>query len=251
MKINMPVTNHEVIFDDTQFMLTKTNLKGIITYANQDFIAVSGFSEIELVGSNHNMVRHPDMPIEAFEDMWRNLKAGKPWTGMVKNRTKTGDFYWVIANAAPIIENGQVTGYLSARRKPSRQQVQAATEAYHLFKVGNAKGLLIREGRVVQNTVFNQLTSKLQNIGLSQRMTGLVVLSSFAMAMQVGLNVYMKSIVSPWLSYGIPSVMAILLFWLSNKISHSIKVSLNASTQVLEQIAVNKLDSDIVVQGNN
>lgn len=251
MKINMPVTSEEVIFDDSQFMLTKTDIKGVITYANQDFIKVSGFSEAELVGSNHNMVRHPDMPVEAFEDMWRNLKAGKPWTGMVKNRTKTGDFYWVIANAAPIIENGQVTGYLSARRKPSRQQVQAATEAYHLFKDGNAKRLLIREGRVVQNTVFNQLKSKLQNISLSQRMTALIVLASFAMVMQVGLNISAESAVNPWLIYGIPVATIILLFWISNRITQSIKATLNTSTKALEQIAVNKLDSDIEVQGNS
>jgi len=251
MKINMPVTSKEVIFDDSQFMLTKTDTKGVITYANQDFIKVSGFSEAELVGSNHNMVRHPDMPVEAFEDMWRNLKAGKPWTGMVKNRTKTGDFYWVIANAAPIIENGQVTGYLSARRKPSRQQVQAATEAYHLFKDGNAKGLLIREGRVVQNTAFNQLKSKLQNISLSQRMTALVVLASFAMVVQVGLNISAESAVNPWLIYGIPVATIILLFWISNRITQSIRATLNTSTKALEQIAVNKLDSDIEVQGNS
>ncbi|NOT69692.1 MAG: PAS domain S-box protein [Methylophilaceae bacterium] len=84
MKINMPVTNTEVTFDDTEFMLTKTDLKGVITYANTSFIKISGFSESELIGQNHNMVRHPDMPVEAFADMWRNLKAGQPWTGLVK-----------------------------------------------------------------------------------------------------------------------------------------------------------------------
>ena len=166
MKTNMPVTNTEITFDDSQFMLTKTDTNGVITYANQDFIKVSGFSEAELVGSNHNMVRHPDMPVEAFEDMWRNLKAQKPWTGMVKNRTKSGDFYWVIANAAPIVENGKVTGYLSARRKPSRQQVEIATDAYHQFKLGNAKGMQIFEGKVVQNTTSNKLRSRFQNTSL-------------------------------------------------------------------------------------
>ncbi len=104
MKINMPVTNHEIIFKDDEFMLTKTDLKGVITYTNQDFINVSGFSEEELVGSSHNLVRHPDMPSEAFADLWASLKAGQPWTGMIKNRTKSGDFYWVEANAAPIFE---------------------------------------------------------------------------------------------------------------------------------------------------
>ena len=95
MKINLPVTNKEVMFDDAEYMMTKTDLKGIITYANQSFIKISGYSEAELIGHNHNVVRHPDMPVEAFEDLWRSLRAGKPWSGLVKNRTKTGDFYWV------------------------------------------------------------------------------------------------------------------------------------------------------------
>jgi methyl-accepting chemotaxis protein len=111
VKINMLVTNNEIIFDDKEFMLTKTDLKGVITYANRDFIKISGFSEAELVGSSHNIVRHPDMPTEAFEDMWLTLNAGKPWNGMVKNRTKDGDFYWVMASASPIFESGIVTGF--------------------------------------------------------------------------------------------------------------------------------------------
>ena len=90
MKINMPVTNKEVTFDESEFMLTKTDLKGSITYTNHSFIKISGYSASELTGANHNIVRHPDMPEEAFEDMWHNLNAGRPWVGMVKNRTKNG-----------------------------------------------------------------------------------------------------------------------------------------------------------------
>ena len=190
MKINMPVTNTEIIFDDTQFMLTKTDLKGAITYANKDFIEVSGFSEAELVGQNHNMVRHPDMPVEAFEDMWRSLKAGKPWTGLVKNRTKSGDFYWVEANATPVVENGQVTGFLSVRRKPSRQQVEEATAAYRLFKDGQAKGLTILEGKVVKSSTFNKFKNKLSNITVSQRMLGIVGIAVAVVALQAGIGLY-------------------------------------------------------------
>ena len=163
MKINMPVTSHEVLLDDMAFLLSKTDLNGVITYANQDFIRISGFSESELVGQSHNVVRHPDMPTEAFEDMWRNLKAGKSWTGLVKNRTKSGDYYWVETNAAPIIENGQVTGYLSARKKPSRQQVEAASAVYRLFKDGKAKGLAIRDGKVIKVSSLNKLINNIYN----------------------------------------------------------------------------------------
>ena len=86
MKTNMPVTDHEVELSDTHSIVSMTDLKGRITYINRDFIEVSGFSESELLGQSHNIVRHPDMPVEAFEDLWVNLKAGRPWTGYVKNR---------------------------------------------------------------------------------------------------------------------------------------------------------------------
>ncbi|MDP1658634.1 MAG: PAS domain S-box protein [Methylotenera sp.] len=194
MKINMPVTSNEIIFDDAEFMLTNTDLKGVITYANQDFIKVSGFSEAELLGSSHNMVRHPDMPAEAFEDMWRSLKAGKPWTGMVKNRTKNGDFYWVEANAAPIFESGIVTGFLSARRKPTRQQVDAATDAYNLFKDGKAKDLSIIDGKVVKNSRLLKLKNKFSNFTVCQRLMSMLVLAVVVLVIQAAIGLYQVSV---------------------------------------------------------
>jgi methyl-accepting chemotaxis protein len=179
MKINMPVTQHEVMFDDAQFMLTKTDLKGMITYVNQDFVDVSGFSEAELIGSSHNIVRHPDMPVQAFADMWRNLKKGKPWTGLVKNRTKNGDFYWVEANAAPIFEQGVIIGYLSARKKPNRQEVAVADRAYQLFKENKATNLEIVEGKVVSSNRLAKIKSKLNNLSIAKRLYGVNALAVF------------------------------------------------------------------------
>lgn len=190
MKINLPVTGNEIMFDDAMIMMTRTDVKGIITYTNQDFIKVSGFSEAELVGSSHNIVRHPDMPVEAFKDLWRNLKAGRPWTGLVKNRTQTGDFYWVEANVAPIVEGGAVTGYESVRRKPARSQVEAAGNAYRLFKEGKAKGLMISDGKVVKNTMINKLTRKVNAMKVSQRLAGMIGLAVLAAAMLTGLGLY-------------------------------------------------------------
>lgn len=184
MKINMPVTNHEVMFGDDEFMLTKTDLKGVITYANQDFIKTSGFTAEELIGSSHNIVRHPDMPVEAFADLWGNLKAGRPWDGLVKNRTKQGDYYWVRANVAPILENGQLVGYLSARRKPTRQEVNEADAAYRLFKNGQAQHLAIREGRVVTKNLLSKLKYKLLSFKLSQRLTAIVMLACALLVVQ-------------------------------------------------------------------
>jgi methyl-accepting chemotaxis protein len=150
MRINMPVTNVEVPLRDDTLIVSKTDLKGQITYINKDFLDISGFTEAELIGVSHNIVRHPDMPVEAFEDLWRDLKAERPWTGYVKNRCKNGDYYWVLATATPIRENGQVTGYMSVRRKPTREAVAACEQAYKMFRDKQAGGSQIRHGQVVK-----------------------------------------------------------------------------------------------------
>src|SRR5437868_5167235 len=106
MRKNLPITNVEYEMADGKPIVSKTDLKGKITYINPYFVEVSGFTEEELIGAPHNLVRHPDMPAEAFADLWQTLKAGLPWTGMVKNRRNNGDYYWVVANVTPVIENG-------------------------------------------------------------------------------------------------------------------------------------------------
>jgi len=97
------------------------------------------------MGAPQNIVRHPDMPVEAFADFWHTIKSGKAWTGLVKNRCKNGDHYWVEANAAPLIENGEIVGYTSIRTKPGREQVQAAESAYRAIKAGDTS-LKVQEG---------------------------------------------------------------------------------------------------------
>ena len=144
MKINMPVTDQEVLMKQGSILVTRTDLKGRITFANDDFVEISGFTLKELVGANHNLVRHPDMPPAAFEDLWATLKAGKPWQGMVKNRTKTGDYYWVDANVMPVYEKGRVKEYLSVRYAPTREQI-ARTEALYQ-QINSAKASLHPKG---------------------------------------------------------------------------------------------------------
>ncbi len=130
MKMNMPVTRKEVFLEPGKPIVTKTDLKGIITYANESFISISGFSREELIGENHNIVRHPDMPPEAFEDLWNTVKAGRPWRGLVKNRTKNGDHYWVEAFVTAITVDGRMVGYQSVRNIPKREEVAAAEALY-------------------------------------------------------------------------------------------------------------------------
>lgn len=185
MRTNLPVTNHELELSDQKSIVSKTDLKGRITYINPYFIEVSGFTEEELMGSAHNIVRHPDMPPEAFADMWRSLKAGLPWTGLVKNRCKNGDHYWVVANVTPIVENGQPTGYMSVRSKPSRDQVATAEAIYRRFRQGTARGLAIVDGAVV-TTGLAAWSRAIANLSLSYRLIiGLGVPSLILAAMSV------------------------------------------------------------------
>jgi len=157
MRTNLPVTQQEWVLADGMTIVSKTDLKGRITYVNDDFVQASGFTAAELIGQPHNLVRHPDMPEAAFADLWATLKQGKPWTGLVKNRRKNGDHYWVLANATPIVEGGTVSGYMSVRSKPSREQIDAATGAYQRFKEGRANGLGIRAGRVIRTGLRDRL----------------------------------------------------------------------------------------------
>src|SRR5271168_103251 len=130
MRRNEPITDHEYELPDGEPLVSRTDRGGAIVFANHVFIETSGFSEQELVGAPHNIVRHPHMPEQAFANLWATIKGGRPWDGLVKNRRKTGDFYWVRANVTPMVENGEVTGYISIRSKPSRSQIDRAERAY-------------------------------------------------------------------------------------------------------------------------
>lgn len=138
MKVNEPVTQNEVKMREGSILVSKTDLKGIITYVNRDFCEISGFSEAELIGKNHNMVRHPDMPAAAFQWLWDDLKAELPWTAPVKNRAKNGDYYWVNANVTPIRENGKIVEYMSVRTRPSDAEIAAAEQLYQSINSGDA-----------------------------------------------------------------------------------------------------------------
>jgi aerotaxis receptor len=173
VRTNLPVTGIEYLLKDGQSIVSKTDTKGRITYVNPCFIEVSGFTQEELIGKAHNIVRHPDMPPEAFADLWTTLKAGQPWTGLVKNRRKNGDFYWVTANVVPIKEGGRIAGYMSVRTRPGREQVEAAESLYRRFRENRAAGLAIRRGEVVGTGLLARLRA-LRSLPLGQRL-GLIM----------------------------------------------------------------------------
>ncbi len=181
MRNNQPVTQIEYILRDNQSPISRTDAKGRITFANADFCETSGYAEEELMGKAHNLVRHPDMPEEAFADMWRDLPTGKTWTGLVKNRRKNGDFYWVLANVSPIWENGQITGYASVRMKPERETIAPVEALYKRFREGRAKGLRIEHGNVV-HTGWPGLLERLLHPTIRARLSWLTLIAAVIIA---------------------------------------------------------------------
>ncbi|MBF1800835.1 methyl-accepting chemotaxis protein [Alloalcanivorax profundimaris] len=148
MRDNQPVTQREYQLESDDFLISRTNLRGRITYANPAFVAVSGFDNDELVGAPHNIVRHPDMPEVAFENMWACIKGGDIWIGLVKNRRKNGDHYWVRAHVTPVTEDGEIVGFVSVRLKADRPSIDAAERDYAALREGRGRHLYLHKGEV-------------------------------------------------------------------------------------------------------
>ncbi|ERS83136.1 transducer for aerotaxis sensory component [Marinobacter sp. C1S70] len=137
MRRNEPVTGHEREYPAHYHLITTTDLKGKITAANEEFAEVAGYSIDELVGQPHNLIRHPDMPPQAFANLWETIRKGDSWRGMVKNRCKNGDHYWVDAYVTPIMKNGELVEFQSVRCQPRRSQVRRAEKAYAAWNRGS------------------------------------------------------------------------------------------------------------------
>ncbi len=173
MKNNLPVTQHEHPLIRGALLVSKTDLKGVITYANDAFVEISGFSREELIGKSHNIVRHPDMPPQAFKWLWNTLSEGLPWRGIVKNRCKNGDYYWVKALISPIKSADKVVGYLSVRSVPSRHEI---TQAETLYRKLNESGAQI--GSKFDRYKFKSLSLNLKIQLLIQPMLFVVLASA-------------------------------------------------------------------------
>lgn len=132
------VTDQEVPYPDGKLIVSRTDPKGVITHCNQSFVDMSGFEEAELIGQPHHILRHPDMPAGAFKDLWETVQRGDKWHGYVKNLRKDGAYYWVYATVIPNVRNGEVVGYTSVRRKPSRRRVEESAALYAELLKGEA-----------------------------------------------------------------------------------------------------------------
>lgn len=208
MRVNLPVTNNEFPFPEGEMLVSTTDLSSHITYCNQAFVRVSGYTRDELVGQPHNIIRHPDMPPEAFRDMWATIRSGLPWSAVVKNRRKNGDHYWVVANVTPLVENNQPVGYMSVRTKPSSAQVEQAEALYAAMQgqqqVGAAKPTLL-QGRVVHGGWLQVIARRFK---LSARSTtGFVLLALGGLAMVLGAAASGAGMLS-WLAAGLTTVLA-------------------------------------------
>lgn len=252
MRINHPVSSVEYEIDGSRSIYSTTDLKGRITHANPYFIEVSGFTEEELIGSPHNMVRHPDMPPAAFADLWSTIKSGQPWTAMVKNRRKNGDYYWVEATVTPIMESGAITGYISVRTKPSRHQIDAAARLYKA-EMERPGSLTLRQGNVVTGGLLGRAIALCQlslgqRIGLAQLfMLGVIgalgwtAWTSEAIA-AAGLQVWLGSLAGAAMT-----ASALSWYFLANKIVAPIKTALKvaqgiAGGDLTAAIDVNRTD---------
>ncbi len=240
MRVNLPVTNTEHYLPEGQTIVSKTDLKGRITYVNRPFIEISGFTEEELIGKAHNIVRHPDMPPVAFQDLWDTLKDGKPWRGLVKNRCKNGDYYWVEANASPIYENGSVVGYVSMRTAPDRREVEAAEEIYRLVREGKARGIRVKEGQVVR-TGIRGIFDALRDLGIGSRLAlGFAAVFMLAAGVTVmALRGYGQglSFSSAASLVGAPAAGLLLTAWLWRSITRSIVDPLRRAISLSQAVA--------------
>lgn len=228
MKVNLPVNNIEEPFPRGEYLVSKTDFRGVITQANEAFINISGYTREELIGQNHNLVRHPDMPEQAFEDLWRTVKDGQPWNGIVKNRTKSGGYYWVDAFVVPVRKSGETVGYMSVRSEPTRDQVRQAEQLYR--ELNASKAPIAKAGR---------------GLGIRWRMNMLMLLTMILIAANgaVGHGGLYQS--HPWLAVaGTISSMALIAI-LCHALASSILQPLKQAIRHFDRMSEGKLADQV------
>ena len=180
MRTNLPVTQNAYVFPGDQTLISITDVKGRITYCNANFVEVSGFELSELLGQPHNIVRHPEMPEEACRDLWDSIQSGQPWTALVKNRRKNGDYYWVRANVTPVRDGEKTTGFLSVRTRASDDEIAEAERLYGVMRREAEKGRRVhtlQRGQLVRRTLTGWLARRLRP-GLRGQITLLSILAA-------------------------------------------------------------------------
>ena len=239
MKSNLPVTQNEVAYPKGRYLVSKTDLKGVITHANDAFVEISGYNRQELIGNSHNMVRHPEMPPEAFADLWRTVKSGLPWHGVVKNRCKNGDYYWVKAFVVPVRKNGQTIGYMSVRTEPARELVRQVEGLYRQVREKKAKLPTINPGLLGR---FSFSTRLWTIMGAMAALTAGITVASFAgdLTSERVLFVGVAALISTFIAISVG-------IYLSIKIDRP----LSTVAEFFDQIAEGNLTNDVDVSNRD
>ena len=243
MRKNLPVTSIEYPITDETLIVSQTDTKGKLTFFNDDFVAAAGFASDELMGQPHNIIRHPDMPPEAFDNLWDTLKAGKPWVGAVKNRRKNGDFYWVLATASPIRQNGQVTGYTSVRTQLPADQRKVAEEVYAAIREKRSHGYKIEAGIIRRRSLsdrFSLFAGTLKARMMTQLGVQTALILALALAALFGVSGATLSAVA--LAGGL------LTCWLVMQLMGAVNAPLKHLNEIMENIVQGKLDNRIGIE---
>ncbi|TGK02604.1 methyl-accepting chemotaxis protein [Leptospira langatensis] len=226
------VTDQERLMKEGTTLVSMTDLKGRVTYANKDFLDIAGLVEDEIIGKPHNIVRHPDIPRSVFKDFWDTIQSGKPWRGIVKNRSKNGDHYWVDANVAPKVENGNIVGFMSVRRSPSRQQVEDASKLYTDILAGK---------RTLEPT-------RKRKISIRMKLTSFVLFTVLGLGL---LTVSELFKMDPVISIGIASTFALIQVGLGFYFISYILKPLKEATDITNKIATGDLSVNIAHNRND
>jgi aerotaxis receptor len=243
MRKNLPVTNVEYPVTDETLIVSQTDTKGKLTFFNDDFIAAAGFTADELMGQPHNIIRHPDMPPEAFENLWDTLKAGKPWVGAVKNRRKNGDFYWVLATASPIRRNGVLTGYTSVRTRLPADQRKEAEAIYAALREKRPHGYKIEAGIIRRRSLsdhFALFAGSLKARLLTQLGAQTLLMLAIALAALFGASGGAIA------SLALVSVM--FGGWLGTQLMGAINGPLKHLNETMENVVQGKLDTRVRIE---
>lgn len=244
MRVNLPVSQDEYEYPAQAMLVSITDSKGVITHCNAAFMETSGYAYDELIGQPHNLIRHPDMPPQAFRDMWQTIGRGQAWAGLVKNRRKNGDFYWVRANVTPVMEGGKPCGYMSVRTQPGRAEVQQAEALYAQLCSDIEQGrisLQLRQGRVIYPGLHGAL----------QRLRQLPVAFSLGLMLLVvtglGLLPHGLGLQGAW-GWGISLALllagnAVVLGWFQGRIVRGLRLAERFASDIAACNLATKLDS--------
>ncbi|MBW8846589.1 MAG: PAS domain-containing protein [Burkholderiales bacterium] len=242
MRSNLPVSHREYLLSSDRNLVSTTDLKGRILHCNAPFIEVSGYSRDELLGQPHNLIRHPDMPQEAFRDLWATIESGQPWSGLVKNRRKNGDHYWVQANVTPLMEDGKPVAFLSVRSRAARPRIEAAEALYARMREEEQAGRLVHvlhRGQLRRRDWRGRLT------GLWSSMPWLDHLPGYAGVGALGLLLAGQP---AWLAVGAVALAAGVAAALSQR---RLRRSLGRVEHYANQLAAGDLSRNLEPSGNH